>query len=320
MVEVDVFWAYGFGASLALASGRQLAGRERPFESRYGVQTILFLALCWAPTGMLLLIRHPSWETMQAAENFYSMSPFLILAFGITNVTQGMLGFWVGYRLMKAGRYYLANLNWMLGYFGMFFILVYGWDGLGYDRFFYDRDMLPGSPAWTPGAGTGGAWGTGMLAAWHFLTSGVAMTLYTDGVYLLPPFAFLMYRWYAEGLRAEGHEVTLTGFGVRMLAVYLAAVFVVSLGSAVFSAVVVNYVGALLGVGEHVARARAGIPAATPMHVLSYFTGLPLALAILWLTVLRPGGLVHRMLAIYCIGEAAGMSSGKNAGAASKPA
>lgn len=319
MVEVDVFWAYGFGASLALASGRQLKKQEHPFESRYGVHTLLFLALCWAPTGMLLLIRHPSWETMQVADGFSGMNAFLVLAFGITNITQGMLGFWVGHRLVKAGKLYLANLNWMLGYFGMFFILVYGWDGLGYDRFFYDRDMLAGAPAWTPGAGTGATWATGIPAALHFLTSSVALTLYTDGVYLLPPFAFLMYRWYAEGLRAEGHEVTLTGFGVRMLMVYLAAVFVVSLGSAVFSAVVVNYVGAVLGVGDHVARALAGIPAATPMHVLSYFIGLPLALAILWFAVLRPGGMVHRMLGIYCIDDAAEAPSRKNAGAASRP-
>ena len=68
MVEVDVFWAYGFGASLALGAGRQLAKKAKPFESRYFVWTVLFLALCWAPTGMLLLIRHPSWETMQAAD------------------------------------------------------------------------------------------------------------------------------------------------------------------------------------------------------------------------------------------------------------
>jgi hypothetical protein len=105
MVQVDVFWAYGFGASLALAAGPKLAAVKKPLESRYMVWAVLFLALFWSPTGMLLLIRHPSWETMQAAENFYSMSEFLVLAFGITNVTQGVLGFWVGSRLVQAGKY-----------------------------------------------------------------------------------------------------------------------------------------------------------------------------------------------------------------------
>ena len=69
-------------------------------------------------------------------------------------------------------------------YFGMFFILVYGWDGLGYDRFFYDRDMVAGSPAWTPGVGTGGTILGTAEAAWHFITSSVALTLYLDEVFI----------------------------------------------------------------------------------------------------------------------------------------
>src|SRR4051812_31150524 len=126
MVQVDVFWAYGWGASLAAAAGRPLAKSERPFASSYYVSTVLFLALCWAPTGMLLLLRHPSWETMQAAPQLQSLSEWLILAFGITNITQGMLGFWIGQRLLRQGKDYLAHLNWLAGYFGMFFILLYG--------------------------------------------------------------------------------------------------------------------------------------------------------------------------------------------------
>ena len=114
MVQVDVFWAYGFGASLALAAGPQLTKLKSPCESKYFVWTILFLALIWAPTGMLLLLRHPSWETMQAAENFNGMNEFLVLGFGITNVTQGILGFWVGYKLLQKNKFYLANLNWMI--------------------------------------------------------------------------------------------------------------------------------------------------------------------------------------------------------------
>src|SRR3954469_17508410 len=128
MVQVDVFWAYGWGASLAAAAGPPLVKRERPLESRYFVATLLFLALVWAPTGLLLLLRHPSWETMQVADSFADLPPWLVLAFGITNITQGILGFWVASRLLAAGRTYAAHLNWLMGYFGMFFILLYGWD------------------------------------------------------------------------------------------------------------------------------------------------------------------------------------------------
>lgn len=301
MVQVDVFWAYGFGASLALAAGPRLTRLKSPFESRYFVWTILFLALVWAPTGMLLLVRHPSWETMQAARDFYAMNEFLVLGFGITNVTQGILGFWVGYKLLQKGKFYLANLNWMLGYFGMFFILVYGWDGLGYDRFFYDRDMVAGSPAWVPGVGTGGTIGGTVVAAWHFLTSSVAMTLYLDGVYLLPPFAALMFVWHRAAVAERGRALSFWGDGTVLLLSYLVAVFVVSLGAAIFSAVVVNYTGALFGVGNHIARGLGQVPAATGAHVASYAVGLPLALALLWFTVLKPGGLVNRLLAPWSL-------------------
>jgi hypothetical protein len=301
MVQVDVFWAYGFGASLAVAAGPQLAKLKSPFESKYFVWTILFLALIWSPTGMLLLLRHPSWETMQAAPDLHSINEFLILGFGITNITQGILGFWVGYKLLQKSRFYLANLNWMLGYFGMFFILVYGWDGLGYDRFFYDRDMLTGSPAWTPGAGTGGTITGTAIAAWDFITSSVAMTLYLDGLYLLPPFAALMFLWHRNALVQLGRPVTFWRDGPILLLSYLVAVFVVSLGAAIFSAVVVNYIGALMGVGHHIARSLELIPANTTAHVGSYLIGLPVALAILWFTVLKPGGLVNRMLTPWCL-------------------
>ncbi|MBK7974957.1 MAG: hypothetical protein IPK07_17300 [Deltaproteobacteria bacterium] len=302
MVQVDVFWGYGFGASLAVASGRTLAKTAQPFHTRHGFSTAVFLALFWAPTGMLLLLRHPSWETMQAADSLASIPVFLTLAFGITNVTQGLLGFWVGQKLMAARRYYLANLNWLLGYFGMFFILVYGWDGLGFDRFFYDRDMLAGSPAWTPGAGTGATILGTLGALFRFLVSGVAVTLYEDGLWLLPPFFVLMYRWHAEGLRGEGKRVELARDLPAWIKSYLGAVFGIGLGAAIFCAVVTNYVGAALGVGDHVARALGQIPAETTRHVASYLLGLPLGLAILAATVLKPNGVASRILAPW-IGE-----------------
>jgi len=165
--------------------------------------------------------------------------------------------------------------------------------------------MLEGSPAWTPGAGTGGTIVGTAIAAWHFITSSVAMTLYLDGLYLLPPFAALMFLWHRQSLSQRGRSVTFWRDGSIMLASYLVAVFVVSLGAAIFSAVVVNYIGALIGVGDHIARGLGEIPANTPEHVGSYLIGLPIALAILWFTVLQPGGLVNRLLTPWCLDRAA---------------
>lgn len=298
MVQVDVFWGYGWGASLAMAAADQLKSDKKPLANKYFVATLTFLSLFWAPTGMLLLIRHPSWETMQAAESFSAMSEWLILAFGITNVTQGMLGYWVGQKLIAAGKTHWAHLNWILGYFGMFFILLYGWDGLGYDRFLYDRDMLPGSPAWTPGAGVEAV---GALSAiWHFVQSSAAITLYIDGVYLLPPFGILVWLWRREADRAAGRALMSPW---KLLASYLSGVFIVGLGSAAFCAVTVRGVAYALGVGDHVARGLGQIPANTGMHVLAYVIGLPLALGVLWFAFLKEGRLAAKMLAPLTMGE-----------------
>ena len=300
MVEVDVFWAYGLGAALGAASGRQTAKKKRPLESKYFVLTLLFLAIIWAPTGMLLLIKHPSWETMQLADHFYSMPSWLVLLFGITNVTQGALGFWVSQRLMHAKKYYFAQLNWMAGYFGMFFILLYGWDGLGYDRFLYDRDMLPGSPAWTPGAGTADGLFVGM---WNFLTSSVAVTLLIDGIYLIPPLSILLYVWYREAYRHDTSAAVRVPNNQKMLIAHLAGSFSIPILAAAFCAIVVNLIGALFGVDEHVLRTQGEETTGTFGHVVSYIIGLPLSIYILWKTVMAPGKLYHRLLMPLCITE-----------------
>lgn len=299
MVQVDVFWAYGFGASLATAAARPLAKVEKPFESKQFVQTVLFLALIWAPTGLLLLLRHPSWETMQAAESLAHIPPWVTLMFGITNVTQGMLGFAVGLWLMKRERIWEAQLNWMFGYFGMFFILIYGWDGLGYDRFFYDRDMLAGSPAWTAGAGTGvGVAGfvTGVLA---FLKSSVLVTLLIDGVFLIPAFAWLMLRWQTDSRHVvEQAPQVRVPKPPRLVVAYVTGVFVVALGGAGLCALIVAGIGTLLGVPDHVARSLGEVPPATGMHIVSYVVGLPIGMALLyWLVDLRRVG---RLFAPLC--------------------
>lgn len=300
MVQVDVFWAYGIGASLAMAAGRQSRKVAKPFETRYFVKSLLLLSLIWAPTGMLLLLRNTSWETMQAAENIGAMPAWLVLAFGITNITQGMLGYWVGLKLVRAGRWHAVNLNWMAGYFGMFFILVYGWDGLGFDRFFYDRDMLPGSPAWTAGAGATVA--TLPTVIPRFLQSSVAMTLYIDGLFLVPALVIAMTAWWREGMQQDAPGVEMPS-SVRMVLAYLAGVFIISLGSAIFCATVVNYAGELLGVGNHVARSLGQIPAHTTEHVISYLIGLPLGLGLMWFALLRPGALAGKLLAPFLVDD-----------------
>lgn len=274
MVEVDVFWAYGIGAACACAAGTPLARTPAPLSSPYFTRTLLLLSLVWAPTGLLLLLRHPSWETMQVADSFADIPHFLVLAFGLTNITQGILGFWVAARLLATGRAWAAHLHWLLGYFGMFFILLYGWDGLGYDRFLYDRDMFGGA-AWTPGAGLQPGAGPA------FLVSTVARTLYLDGAYLLPFLLGTIGFWQRdEARRSRGPARSVLGWA----GLHLVMIFGLALTAAALAALTVH--------------AFAGMFADVPGGwALSYLVGLPLALAMQWILLFAPGRPLHRACA-----------------------
>lgn len=191
MVQVDVFWSYGIGAGLGLASAAGGVKKEKLrelFASAPAFQTLLFLALVFAPSGFVLLWSFPSWETMHVGTR--ELPPWLVALFGVTNITQGLLGFAVARWLAARGRSFSAYLHWVGGYFGMFFILVHGWDGSGYQRFFSPtREALSG---WT--------WST--AAAW--LTSDVALTLMAMGVVLIPWLVGLTVSWLSASGKAPG--------------------------------------------------------------------------------------------------------------------
>lgn len=156
-------------------------------QNRYMVANILYAALLFAPSGIYLLWGFPNWETMQAGG--HSMPAWLIVLFAITNVTQAIVGFWVTERLIVSGRQYLGLLQVWAGYFGMFFILVNGWDKTGWHRFF-SEDKADFA-----------AWSTqpalDQVKGW--LTSDVALTLYAMGVVLIPVMAVIMVRSLRSG-------------------------------------------------------------------------------------------------------------------------
>lgn len=220
MVQVDVFWSYGIGAGLGLASaasGKVEKVRERAF------QTLLFLAIVFAPSGFVLLWNFPSWETMHVGTR--DLPGWLVALFGVTNITQGLLGFAVARWLCGRSRQFSAYLHWVGGYFGMFFILVHGWDGTGYQRFFSEtREGLTG---WT--------WST--AAAW--LTSPVAITLMVMGVVLIPWLVGLTVRWLRESGRAPG-AAALSASVLGLLVIAVPAI-------AIASSVMVRQAGAVGG-------------------------------------------------------------------------
>jgi hypothetical protein len=262
MVEVDVFWAYGIGAGFAAAATHQIAlgkdrltpatGWQRYVSSPYVTVAVLYCALMFAPSGAYLLWAFPDWETMQVAHSHASLPAWLVTLFAFTNVSQGILGYWVTAKLIRSGRRYAAFLQVALGYFGMFFILVHGWDGRGYQRFFSanraEFESWPSNPTFGDAASRAG----------HWLTSPVALTLAGMSVIVIA-LLWIMSAWLKEGYRLARLDNTV-GAGM-IVASILGLVFVGSLGSAIVASILI--------------------------HLLGWWIGIPLAAALVWLAVVR---------------------------------
>ncbi|WP_367325524.1 hypothetical protein [Streptomyces sp. HUAS ZL42] len=275
MVQVDVFWAYGIGAGFATAAAHRLrAAPRRGGETAARASdpqltaTVLYCGMLFAPSGAWLLWGFPDWETMQVAADRSAIPAWLVALFAATNVSQGLLGYWVASRLIAAGRVYAAFLQVLLGYLGMFFILVHGWDGRGYQRFFSEgREQFA---AWPEQPGPGDA----LSRVGDWLTSPVALTLAGMGVVLIPAMFALIVPVISSGRREAG--VPQRG-AAGIVGAWLLAVFGVALGTAVASSVLIHLLGWWVGVpvaavsaAVLVARRRTGLA-----HRVFGLLGLP---------------------------------------------
>ena len=314
MVQVDVFWSYGIGASFALAAFRQLrklkaenevrkwrlgwkkqaglpevledaGGMEvipaglsaenhadfqriveelrangfKPgkaglkdfrslqraarawfeangdaFNNEYFLKNLLFLSLLFVPSGAVLLWSNPSWETMQAGK-YETIPQWLVGIFSTTNVTQGLLGFYMTYRALMKGKYYQASMHTLLSYLGFFFILVNGWDNKGYQRFFSkNRESFDN-------------WSWKNVVPWAF--SDAAIILYTYGGVFLPLMYYWLLDWLLKGKDMEkGIEeppelLDRVPEALQKMNQFNQAIFGGALGGAVLSTVLVRRLG-----------------------------------------------------------------------------
>ncbi len=254
MVQVDVFWAYGLGAGYAMAAARQIkklqAGESSPgslpsfnkeekkvpfWKNTYFITNLLYLSLLFAPSGLYLVWHFTSWETMHVGDK--GMPGWLVALFGMTNVSQGILGYWVVWSLLKAGKNFWAYLQVPLGYFGMFFILVHGWDGTGYQRFF-SPTAADFQNNWT--------WATAL----NWLLSDVAISLYAMGAILIPVLIITMLQIEKEGWAIGGSgelAVKKSPSSLGSVIAFFATVFVGALGLAIISSVILHNLGWILG-------------------------------------------------------------------------
>jgi hypothetical protein len=227
------------------------------FSDPYLLRTLLFLALIFVPSGLYLVWQFPSWETMHAGDR--GMPGWLVTAFALTNVTQGILGYLVAEWLIARGRTYLAYLQIVVGYVGMFFLLVHGWDATGYQRFFSaDRqDFLAWDGDWT---------------AW--LTSEVALTLLVMGAVLVPTLLVMAARWHTDGHRLAGRPGRRPG-KVAVAALMLATVFGAALGVAIAAHLAIVWLGAPLGLPVALVLGALALAPHGPVHALYRRFGFP---------------------------------------------
>ena len=268
MVQVDFFWSYGLGAVFAMAAARQLLKlrKERKgtaFDNMYFTHALLLLSIFFAPSGICLLWAFTSWETMHVF-TYRTLWAWLVTAFAVTNVTQGILGFWVTYKLLLKGKKYLASLQTVAGHFIMFFILVHGWDGTGYQRFFSftRQDFLN----WSKGDPLSN------VAAW--LVSPVALTLYLFGIILVPWLFGLITRFLKQGYKLGDVDEKRARRTSRMLLVRATSLFF--LGYPLLLAIVASLL-------IHLGGAPGVILGAIVFVVLAYVVAL------------RRGGLVYKL-------------------------
>jgi hypothetical protein len=263
MVQVDVVWAYAFGAGFAACSARQLEKQDKPFNNKWYIFTLLFLSIFFAPSGLYLLWEFVQWETMQVATTFTDLPAWLVLGFAITNITQGIFGYWVSYKFIKKKNYYAAHANWMWAWILFWFILVCGWDGTGYQRFLYDASVHNGV-LWTPGTHMG---------VEFFWKSNVWWTLIAMAVCFAPMLIYAVANFITEGIKEDKTiSVDQAPNTIQLLAWSFGAQWIVCLGLAILAALLVMKLGDFTG-----------------SILLGYLIGVPVFIVLAQLLLFRRG-------------------------------
>jgi hypothetical protein len=279
MVQVDIVWSYAFGATFAAAAARQLEKEEKPFNNKWYVFILLFLSIFFAPSGLYLLWEHTQWETMQVATRFDDIPAWLVTIFAVTNITQGILGYWTTYLLVKKKNYYGAHANWMAAWIIFWFILVCGWDCTGYQRFLYDMSVNNGM-LWEPGK---------IMGISFFYTSRVWWTLVVMAMFFAPMLIYGFINFTREGAKMDR---TIPADRVpgpaKIMVFYFVTQWVLCLGLAILAALAVMGIRELTG--SLLAAYGIGIPAFSLVaYFLLFRKKMPMHLIAKQLYVKEPG-------------------------------
>lgn len=276
-VQAAPLWAYGIGATFAVAAGRQLQWWERSVRGEgvrtrsraanpYLALTVLYAALLLAPTGAYLLWQNPAWATMHAARGHGGVWAGFALFQSGSVVVGALLGFLVARLFVLVGAGYWGYLQAVGGYFLLFFTLFHGWDGFGYRR------LLSADPQaladWSAGRAV-----NNVLA---FATSGTFLALLVFGTAVIGTMLLAEIGWLVEGWRLPGAAADLKVPRAVAVVIAGAGVYGLPLAGAVGASLLVRLLGWWLGLTVFAVAAGAVLlPARSPVRRLYGLVGIP---------------------------------------------
>ncbi len=282
MLYVDFFWVWGIGAMFTVAASRQLKNvkEEDIWSNKYFVQLVLFMAIDFGATGMVLLWTNPAWETMQVFWMLEDIPLYFVLMWMVGNVVLPIVAYWWSFKLIKKGKDYEAMLLSLAGYMLFFFVLFYGWDGTGFQRFFYDATGTVLSPHWE--ARIPWALGQTLMTPLQWFGSNIAVTLYILGIVFLGPHFYICVKWGVNGFRndpALKGKVPEKGMKPHVMIVVGALLIVVVGLLMALAAGGIGWLSMTIG----------GDP------LLGLFVGIPVVGIVAYLFLLKRGKIVHKL-------------------------
>jgi hypothetical protein len=261
MLQVDWVWSYAFGATFAAAAARQLEKEEKPFSNKWGYVTLFFLATFFNMSALYNLWVYPQWESMQVAATHADIPGWIVSLFLITNVTQGVLGYWITYTLIKKKNYYGAHVNWMVAWAVFWFILACGWDCTGYQRFLYDASVNNGV-LWTPS--------TQHMGLSFFVKSNSFRAILIMSLAFIPVLSYGYITFTRDGFKMDSTVPTNKVPGaLKIMALYISIEFGLTLSIAVIAAMTV--IGLSKITGNILAGYLIGIPSFSLVAYLLLF-------------------------------------------------
>ncbi|MET9853044.1 hypothetical protein ABZY57_08870 [Streptomyces sp. NPDC006450] len=281
-VQAAPLWAYGIGATFAVAAGRQLQWWERSVRGEgvrtrsraadpYLALTLLYAALLPAPTGAYLLWQNPAWSTMHVARDHDGVWAGFALFYGASVVVGALLGFLAARLFVLVGAGYWGYLQAVAGYFLLFFTLIHGWDGTGYER------LLSADPRAFAGWSADGDAGESVVnQCLAFATSGTFLAVLIFGTAVIGTMLLAEIGWLVEGWRLPGAAADLKVPRVLAVAIAGAGVYGLPFAGAVAASVLVRLLGWWAGIGAFALLAGAVLlPARSPVRALYGLVGVP---------------------------------------------